>query len=188
MSQDALNDAVRTRVRDWLRDNRGISQWTDCDLTYKGQPPAACGEQFIGIAERPATNRARDSWEEFFGVIVVVTRRLPFAPWDRWIEEVVDKTRSGLRKIARELALLLHSDYTTMNAANVIILAEHGGVEGDTDDVYGFCEPLFHEGTSDCELRGPSWFHGAGQGNDAGMSITVQMGGAKRLQSNALKR
>lgn len=178
MSQRALALACRNVLRSKL----GFDEGT-CDVVPPaGKPPAACGELFVAVWENGFDNSTFDSRTDMHAVNVTITRRTPFAPYDRQSEDVIHRATIGLEVMADKVASVVHNSYEVMNLANVFLSAVMGNA-----NFYGFSEPLrFLNGTRS-ETKGGEWFHGDGKERASGLAVTLYFGKAKRLQSNALQ-
>ena len=177
MSQEALNNAVKDRLQahfDW--------DDTKCDVMEDGRPKPAAGELFVAISESPGQSLADDSLDEYYGVLVTVTQRVGFEPFDRLGPNVVNQAKNGLLALGAAIKVVIHSDYVVMNKANDYI--EQTIVGNAT--VYGFSEPLRFKGPPKVEEKSGAWFHADPQSVEVGLALSLNFARARRLQSIAL--
>lgn len=175
MSQRALLLAVKSRLQTALSLDDTV-----CDIAFGAQPPPIMGEEFISIW--PGDWRGNDidnGLDEYYSVNVTVTRRLPYAPMDRWGTEVLVKLSAGLDARVEAIRYRVHMNYSILNAANATI--------GVTEN--GFVEPLRFRTGGRPELKFPDWFSaesadGGGAGMNAGVAQTLTFVDARRVQSN----
>lgn len=178
MSQRAYAVAVRDKIRSALNLE---PIHLICDVMFDGQPNPACGEWFYAVyaGDWRGTSEDADLQEEI-GVCVTVTRRLGFAPKDRWGPEVWAKANEGLDVQLRKIVANIHHKYDVMNNANTIIEATNAGS-------WGFNVPLLFLNGGKPEPKGPDWFSAdegstGGKFANAGVAQTLTFGRAQRCQ------
>ena len=177
MSQRVLALACRDTIRTAL----GLgTEPLVCDVTFDGQPHPGCGEWFYAVHPGSWQGQSEDAdLEEIFGVSVTVTRRIGFAPKDRWGSEVWGKTLTGLDVKLRKIIVALHHSYPVLNAADATLYAE-------SNTQWGFDEPLMFLGGTPPMPKGADWFSAqdinAGKFANAGAAQTLTFGRAKRCQ------
>jgi len=172
MSQRAL----RLGTRDHLRTTFAWNS-KECDCTgSRGMPPAAAGERFIAVHSGDWSNQQKELLDEYFGVLVTVTVRLPRVPADRISQEVIDKAGVGLEALLEQIRAVVHSSYTLMGLAN-------GHIAGAGTTVSGFVEPPIFLNGGTPEDKGPEWFQSESNQVIAGLAQTLTFGMARRCQS-----
>lgn len=178
--------AMALAVRDFLRQHFEWSE-LDCEVVPPpGRPHPMAGELFIGVTEGGVDNQATESRYDVHRINVVISRRLPYSPQDRWADDVIHEAIMGLEVEADKVASVLHTwqyAYQVMDMANARIVQLFRNA-----NVYGFTEPLRYLGTSVTEERGGDWFSADPGARAQGQIITVYFGKALRLQSLALQR
>ena len=178
MSQRALCLAVRDKLQLAFGWNEA-----QCDLTPEGKPPAVCGELFVGVSEDGMDNSQAESLDEIHRVSVVVTKRLPQAPWDRASQEIIHKAVVGAEVIADQVKAFVHRNYAILTLANLYL----NEAIPSTQTIYGFCVPLLYRGQTRAQEKDGSWFQGEADAPSSGVAITMSFGVAERLQSVALQ-
>lgn len=170
---------LRLAVRDNLREKFG---WTEleCDTMPDGRPKPAAGEIFVAVHGGQWTGRDIDSGlDEEIGFEVTITRRLGFSPMDQWNREVVEGLKDGLEVLAEQVRAYLHMNQQIRITANEFISAER--------TARGFTEVQRFRSCGDAEERGPDWFNAldfdtGGRHANAGLTMTLTFGGARRIQ------
>lgn len=174
MSMSALLTAVESRIRTALSDSDGNIAGVKVD----GRPPAFSGQWYYAIHSLDGSGSGESplSDDRYYSVGVTITAKIAYAPGDR--RGSVAKASGELFDRADAIAVLLHGDYTSMNAANVII--------GDT--VNGFIEPLNYIGGAEGPIQeqGPEWLHAkadSGKGDRIGaLVLALRFGRARRIR------
>lgn len=179
MSQRTLTVAVRNQIRTTLV--LGDSSLL-CEVMFDGQPPPACGEWFYAVHPGDWTGQSQDAdLEEMIGVMVTVTRRLGYAPHDRYGPEVWAKAIDGLDVQLRKIVVAIHHSHVVRAAANTLM-----GSDTETEGQFGFTEPLRFLSGGRPEPKGPEWFSAdatsGGKYANAGVAQTLTFGLAKRCQ------
>ncbi len=184
MSQAAYALAVRDTIKGIMP-----APWNTRDsveVGLDGMPKPACGEWYVAVHPAGWVSNSGDyDLDEYVGLSVTVTRRLGYAPQDRWGPEVWTKT-GGLEDTARRIIAVIHKKYPPMNAANLLITA------GDDK----FCEPLQFTGAAGVpQVKGADWFT-AGipdeqqteqQWAQVGVALQLNFDKARRMQDANLQ-
>lgn len=174
MSMRALKQAVETRLRSAACFNDlTVTLGRNIRRAIRGQPMPKAGQWFIGIDGDGFSNQDHrpQGLDETYGILVVVTFRMDYAPDDRkanqlTLDEHLDDTVDRVRRY-------LHGDYTTLATANTTIGASANG----------FVEPLSFLSASRAIEKGPEWFWSeADQDGPAGVAVEMRFGGARRIQ------
>lgn len=171
-------EALLLATRDHLRSELGLDA-TTCEVTADGRPFPFSGMVFYAVHLSSWRNDwCEGAFDEVFGVAVTITKRTARVPQSKVGRAVLVKEQSGLLKLAAAVRLKVHLNYTLMGLANDAI--------GDGVDANGFREPLLFRSVSVPQAQNANWFAARGESSqktsDAGMSVTVQFDGARRLQ------
>lgn len=173
MSMSALLTAVESRIRTALSDSAGDVAGVKVD----GHPPAFAGQWYYAIhsLEGSGSQESPLSDDRYYGIGVTITAKIAYAPNDR--RGSIAKASGELFDRADAIAVLLHGDYTSMNAANVIIGAEANG----------FIEPLNYLGGAEGPIQeqGPEWVHAkmGVKGERVGaLVLALRFGRARRIR------
>lgn len=150
-----------------------------------GEPDPNCGEWFAAVWQGEWRGDSRD-WDlsERCGVNVTLTRRLGYAPEDRWGPVVWADLQRGFYKALRKILVNVHLSEKVRIAANGELGIAAGGAGG-------FVEALRFQSGGSPEKKGPDWF-GAAEPLDrikrvanAGLAQTLVFGDALRVQGRA---
>ncbi len=157
---------------------------------HPGDVPAAAGEFFCAVFEMGEQSKQFDSLDNYAQIGVCLTRRVAYSPEDRVAEEVIDELVVGLEVMADQVRTLVHGDfgissgpqdgannYAILRAANDYIFQQ--SAPGST--VYGFVEPLRYLSKSPTQFRDGSWFQGDSADKDAGLSVSMTFGYARKI-------
>lgn len=178
MAQDVLMLAVR----DHLRANLGFAGLPPemIEVMADGRPDPRAGKWFLSIHEGywrfdRETCQQGQGLAELIGVSATVSLKVGEAPFSRLGVEAVAKASKGLFAVCRQVLLAIDDNELIRIAANEAI-----GIEVAN----GFTTPLWWEDTGPTAPQGPSWWmaRGTGKGQPAGLSRTLNFGGALRLQ------
>lgn len=178
MSQRALAVATLSTIRTALSLATTTGGQLTSDVMFDGQPAPGCGEWFYAVhaGEWRGDSGSGDHLSELIGINVTVTRRVGFAPQDRWGPEAWAKASTGLDEKLRTIVATVHKSYAILNAANTLI--------GNTPK-WGFDEPLMFLSGGKPEPKGPDWFSAeeaqTGKVANAGIAQTLTFGGARRV-------
>lgn len=140
-------------------------------VVVDGRPPMISGQRFVGVHAGDWSNANNESLDEYIGLTVTITDRIGMFPFDRQGAEALEKAQTGLETFAEAVVAAIHSNYVLMNAANALIVGT----------VTTFVEPLRFRHGEKPTYRDGTWF-GAEPEQDAGLSITVVFGDARRVQ------
>lgn len=173
MSDIALLNAVERRLRAALGDAEGKHVGVQPD----GAPPSTFGQWYAGIDETGYSNIDPNplSLDEQYGVVVMLTVRMDYAPKDRRASRMLAKNE--MRDRSRRIVLALHADYDVLGYANAEITAANANANG-------FIEPLCFKLAAAVTESGPEW-HGGTPSADGQATVYVRritFGGARRVQ------
>ena len=180
-------EALMTATKEWLKtnlldDNGEQLSDLECDMTAKGQPVPATGEEFIGIWESGWDANVTGDFDlgEMFGINLTVTRRTGQYPVDKIGSELLYKWSGLLAPRLRQLIKQVHRNFALIAAANVIIAS-------DGSDTNGFIigTGLFFLGAGQAEIKGPDLFYADKEKDGSGpcgVCRTLKFGKAERQQ------
>lgn len=184
MSHVALATAVRDRLRVVLGAAVPAVTSESVEIQPDGQPDPMCGEWYASVCQGDWRGDSGD-WDlgERVGVEVTVTRRLGYAPADRWGPVTWAEAGKGFYAVLRLIVANVHLSETVRIAANAELGLTSGGAGG-------FVEALRFQSGGRPERKGPDWF-GAEEAVDgrrrvanAGLAQTLAFGDAYRLQGS----
>lgn len=168
--------AVRNQLRTAaLAGGAGLSE-AECQIELMEMAPATQGNRYIAVMpggwiRGPRHNSSGGVNDLVYGIdIFVATRALSRTPRDRMLANLTE-----LNTLIDRIYPVLDFNYTAINAANALILADTGSTEG-------FVEPLRFAAVEkrprvvDGEVFG-------GTGVNAGVARTIQFHGARRITS-----
>lgn len=170
MSARALRLAAKAHLVTQLSLGSGV-----CDVTIDGRPLMICGQRFVAVHAGDWSNASNESLDELVGLQVTITDRVGVTPFDRHGVEELEKAQTGLETYAEAVVAAIHMDYALMNAANALISASIAGVTK-------FVQPLFFRFGERPRYRDGTWFGADPPDADAGVSITLTFGDARRVQ------
>ena len=175
MSARALRLAVRNVLRS-IHEPGGptllIPNAESCEIVVDGRPPAFAGQRFVGIHAGDWSNTANESLDERVGLKVTITDRMGVFPFDRQAAEALDKAQTGLETFAEAIVCVIHGSNDVIDLANTIIQGT----------VTKFIEPLRFRFGERPVYRDGTWLGAEDPEADAGLSITLTFGDARRVQ------
>jgi hypothetical protein len=168
MSRRALHLAVRDVIRAQLgyKDNQ-------CDVTFDGRPPPACGQDFVGIHRGPRNNQSTTALEIAYEFKITMTKRVD-RPYDRIGRDLMEQALMGLDDRADAIIKLIHED------AGGNLLAKANAIIGDQAN--GFTELPIFLGDDGGRLVGGEWFHAEPDSQEVGIALELRFGRALRIQ------
>lgn len=174
MSLQILLEAVRDELIDSLTFPEGTGANT-VTIQNDEQPPPFSGQEHIVVY--PTEWSAEEDWDantaiiETYGVGIAVTRRSPFAPWDRRNAAIFRDTSNGFVKRLNEIRLVVVS-CAILERANAALV--------EAEEIYLYGEKLrWLKNDPAPEVRGSEWFFSQNEG-DTGLVMRSLYGGAKR--------
>lgn len=114
-----------------------------------------------------------DVLDEQYGITVSITQRTPVAPRDRKMSHLYLDRLEGVEKLARQVMLACHLNYTLFGLANKY-----------AEGTLALVEPLRWEATDPKPKNvGPDWFWATDpNATDCGWVLGVHFGRARRIQ------
>lgn len=182
MSHVALANAVRDTLRETLPEKIPDLVGDAVQVMVDGEPDPVAGQWFVAISQGEWRDESHDrDLSERLGLEVTVTRRLGYAPEDRWGPETWASTRDGLYLACRTVLATVHLSETVRIRANKELGLTYGGAGG-------FVEALRFRSGGRPEKKGPDWF-GAVEARDsrrkvanAGLACVLTFGDCLRVQ------
>lgn len=168
--------AVRNRLRTALTlDN------AECQIEHDEMAPATAGNTYVvvtpaGISPGPRHQTSGGIRDLLYAVDVTVVRRIGQIARDR-VRDVYFANVDALQVVVDSVINAIDFDYTTLSAANTLILAAGGAYAS-----YGFVQPLTFRGADRKPriLSGEMYAASPGTGRVA-LARTVNFGGARRI-------
>lgn len=168
--------AVRNRLR------TAVSLANDeCQIEHDEMAPATAGNTYVvvtpaGIGPGPRHQTSGGIRDLLYAIDVTVVRRIGQIARDR-VRDVYFSNVDALQVVVDSVVDAIDYDYTTMAAANALILAA-GGASAS----YGFVQPLTFRGVDRKPriLSGEMFAGSPGHGRVA-MARTINFGGARRI-------
>jgi hypothetical protein len=185
MSVASYSLAIRDAIKVLLNlDN------VSCEVSFDGAPQPAAGELAVMVHPGNWSVEPGDyDLSENISVNVTVTKRMGFAPQDRWGIAIWTQVQEGLEPICRKIIAAIHQNQLVRLAANDYIV-KSSVVYSDV-----FHEAIKFQGAGPPELKDYRWFTaeqpedlaaGAalwrGQTPPSGAAQTLRFGGARRAQ------
>lgn len=166
--------ALLQGTRDHLRQQLGLDDRT-CEVTFNGQPPPWAGEEWWSVYQRAWRGNHGDyDLDEYYDLEVCYTRRLNgIVPWDRAGVQLLLKYPDGIYARVESARVKLHLNYDLMALANDLI----------EDPANKFVEPYKVSGIGPPTPQRASWFHAKAGSKDAGISMTISLSPARRVQT-----
>lgn len=162
----------------------GFKRGSECEVMPDGQPAPMSGEFFVAIWEATWNGNSTECLDENIGVRITVTKRLPRVPFDRIGPEIMAKATVGLLSLAEAIRASVHLNYVgVMARVNAYIANESRLVASNgVGQANGFVEPLFFQDGSGTEKKSGAWFWADEQERLAGITKTLTMNPARRVQ------
>lgn len=176
MSMALLLEAVKSQIETSL----SLTADQNCAVRMDGKCPGFSGEFFIAVHPGGITNQEINAgFDEYYSVLVTVTRRATFAPEDRTATEIFTKA-DGLDDKCRLVMKAIHMNYSLMNSANTAINTRAGSTRN------GFMQPLRYQSMSAPQEVYGEWFQAASDSREsmyAGLAVTITFGDCRRMQN-----
>jgi len=186
MSAPALALAVRDTIIGAVKLNGAAIDTNTCDVGFDGSAKPGCGELYISVHLGGWKAISGDNdLHESFDMAVTVTRRLGYAPKDRYGQEIWVKITTGLDALCRAIATLIHKSQAVRNLANT---SPDYGIGANAA---GFHTPLWFTGAGAPTFRDYKWFTAKlppgteQEAAQAGVSQTITFAKAERCQAVA---
>ena len=173
----AAENNLLLAVRNELR-TAGPYTPEQCEVEFDEQGPAIVGDTYIvvttgGWQPGPRHQTCGGVSDLIYSVNVGVVKRAGATPRDRR-RNIFFKNLASLTAEIDKIFTAVDFNYTVMNAANALILAETGST-------YGFERPLTFQGMDRQPRPVPGEFFAGTPGeNVAGLMRTITFGGARR--------
>jgi len=149
----------------------------DCDVTPGGKPPPRAGKMFVSIHAGSRSQGSDTHCHREYAAHITLSLRIDM-PFDRIGSDVLEQAQMGLDDRADAIiARMQNQQWELMAAANTKIDQAVGELVAN-----GFLEPLrYRSDNGEPVIMDGSWYQGDPDELSAAV-LTIQFGGAKRLQ------
>lgn len=171
----------------------GLTKTRDCDVTFDGRPHPGCGKLFFAVHHGRRQNNLLTGDESSFGVNVTISARAN-EPFDRIGTHLIDWA-DGVMAWANRVWSCIFANQWGSSPLGVMNLANTYLPGWSTSDTYGWTEALYPVLINEAQPVRADWFSASeeqpqnraripssGTMPYAGLAVTVQFVGAKRLQ------